>query len=112
MERIAEATELIEDFFARYTRYLTEGDLNGLANIYNYPALAVTAIGCQAITEPQQTREFFSQGQTFYRSRGIHGVRARDIVTDVEVPAARVARMPAAVPAAAEAPAGVEQPAS
>src|SRR5215207_9402684 len=93
MERIAEATELIEDFFARYTRYLTEGDLNGLANIYNYPALAVTAMGCQAITEPQQTREFFSQGQTFYRSRGIHGVRARDIVTDVEVPGIWVGRL-------------------
>ena len=93
MERIAEATELIEDFFARYTRYLTEGDLNGLANIYNYPALAVTAMSCQAITEPQQTREFFSQGQTFYRSRGIHGVRARDIVTDVEVPGIWVGRL-------------------
>ena len=93
MERIAEATELIEDFFARYTRYLTEGDLNGLANIYNYPALAVTAMSCQAITEPQQTREFFSQGQTFYRSRGIHGVRARDIVTDVAVPGIWVGRL-------------------
>ena len=86
MNRIADATESIEDFFARYTGYLTEGDIEGLANIYNYPALAVTAMGCQAITEPQQSRDFFSQGQDFYRSRQIHGVRARDIVTDIEVP--------------------------
>lgn len=93
MERIANATESIEAFFARYTRYLTEGDLEGLANIYNYPALAVTAMGCQAITEPQQTRDFFRQGQQFYRSRGIQGVRARDIVTDIEVPGIWVGRL-------------------
>jgi hypothetical protein len=93
MKHIADATESIEDFFARYTRYLTEGNIEGLADIYNYPALAVTAAGCQAITEPQQTRDFFSQGQNFYRSRQIHGVRARDIVTDVEVPGIWVGRL-------------------
>jgi hypothetical protein len=86
MKRIADATESIEDFFARYTEYLTAGDLEGLANIYNYPALAVTAMGCQAITEPQQTRDFFKQGRDFYLSHQIHGVRARDIVTEIEVP--------------------------
>jgi hypothetical protein len=84
MERIA--AESIEDFFARYTRHLTEGDLDGLADIYNYPALAVTAMGCQAITEPQQTRDFFKQGREFYLSHQIHGVRARGIVTEIEVP--------------------------
>src|SRR5688572_17489405 len=86
MKPIPNATESIEDFFARYTGYLSDGNINGLAEIYNYPALAVTAMGCLAITEPQQSREFFSQGQKFYRSHNIHGVRARDIVTDVEVP--------------------------
>jgi hypothetical protein len=86
MEPIAKATESIEDFFARYTRYLTEGNIEGLADIYNYPALAVTAQGCLAITEPQQSRDFFKQGRNLYRSREIHGVRAREIVTDVEVP--------------------------
>lgn len=79
-------TESIEDFFIRYTGYLTAGDLDGLAEIYNYPALAVTARGCAAIADPDQTREFFAQGQDFYRSRGIQGVRARDIVTEIEVP--------------------------
>lgn len=86
MKPIPEATETIEAFFDRYTRYLSEGDFDGLANIYNYPALAVTAMGCQAITEPQQTRDFFKQGRAFYLSHGIHGVRARDIVTEIEVP--------------------------
>jgi hypothetical protein len=93
MKPIPNATESIEDFFARYTGYLTEGNINGLADIYNYPALAVTAMGCLAITEPKQSREFFSQGQKFYRSRQIHGVRARDIVTDVEVPGIWVGRL-------------------
>jgi hypothetical protein len=66
--------EPITAFFARYTGYLTTGDLDGLANIYNYLALAITAAGCLAVTEPQQTRDFFAQGQTFYRSHHIHGV--------------------------------------
>src|SRR3712207_955863 len=93
MEQIAEAAESIEDFFARYTGYLTDGDIEGLAAIYNYPALAVTARGCLAITEPQQSRDFFTQGQAYYRSRAIQGVRARDIITDVEVPGIWVGRL-------------------
>jgi hypothetical protein len=85
--------EPITAFFARYTGYLTAGDLDGLASIYNYPALAVTAAGCLAVIEPQQTRDFFAQGQTFYRSHNIQGVRACDIVTDVEVPGIWVGRL-------------------
>ena len=93
MEPVPSATESIEDFFARYTGHLTAGDIEALAAIYNYPSLAVTAMGCLAITDPQQSRDFFSQGQHFYRSRGIQGVRARDIVTDVEVPGIWVGRL-------------------
>jgi hypothetical protein len=93
MKPIPDATESINDFFARYTRYLSEGDLDGLADIYNYPALAVTAMGCQAITEPKQTRDFFKQGRELYHSNQIEGVRARDIVTDVEVPGIWVGRL-------------------
>jgi hypothetical protein len=77
--------ESIDSFFARYTGYLSDGNLDGLADIYNYPALAVSPRGCMAVTDPQQTRDFFSQGQQFYRSRGIASVRAKDIVTDIEV---------------------------
>ena len=93
MDQIAPATESIEDFFARYTGYLSDGDIEGLAAIYNYPALAVTAMGCLAITHPQQSRDFFTSGQEYYRSRRIQGVRARDVVTDVEVPGVWVGRL-------------------
>jgi len=93
MDSIATATETIPDFFARYTQYLTSGNIEGLAGIYHYPALAVTAMGCQAINDPRQTRDFFTQGQAFYRARGIQGVRATDIVTDVEVPGIWVGRL-------------------
>jgi hypothetical protein len=93
MEPVIAATESTENFFARYTGYLTAGDIEALAAIYNYPSLAVTAMGCLAITEPQQSRDFFRQGQQFYRSRGIQGVRARDIVTDVEVHGIWVGRL-------------------
>jgi hypothetical protein len=93
MQPVNPPSESIEEFFARYTGYLTAGDIEELAAIYNYPSLAVTAMGCLAITDPQQSRDFFSQGQHFYRSRGIQGVRARDIVTDVEVPGIWVGRL-------------------
>jgi hypothetical protein len=93
MQTVPTAAESIEDFFARYTGYLTAGDIEGLAAVYNYPSLAVTAMGCLAITDPQQSRDFFTQGQDFYRSRGIQGVRARDIVTDIEVPGIWVGRL-------------------
>lgn len=53
----------------------------------------MTALGCLAITDPQQSRDFFGQGQQFYRRQGIQGVRARDIVTDVEVPGIWIGRL-------------------
>jgi hypothetical protein len=93
MQPVNTPSESIEEFFARYTGYLTAGDIEELAAIYNYPSLAVTAMGCLAITDPQQSRDFFTQGQHYYRSRGIQGVRARDIVTDVEVPGIWVGRL-------------------
>ena len=93
MEATTTTLEPIEDFFARYTDALTAGDIETLVDLYNYPALAVTARGCLAITEPQQSRDFFTQGQVFYRSRQIRGVRARDVVTDVEVPGIWVGRL-------------------
>lgn len=93
MNTIPTATESIEAFFARYTGYLTAGDLDGLADIYHYPALAVTAMGCQAINDPQQTRDFFAQGQQRYRSRNIQGVTATHIQTDAEVPGVWVGRL-------------------
>jgi ketosteroid isomerase-like protein len=93
MDTPSSAAEAIEAFFARYTGYLAAGDLDGLAGIYNYPSLAVTAMGCLAITEPQQVRAFFAQNVELYRSRGILGVRVTDIVTDVEVPGVWVGRL-------------------
>jgi hypothetical protein len=46
MQTVTAATESIDDFFARYTGYLTDGNIEGLAAVYNYPSLAVTAMGC------------------------------------------------------------------
>jgi hypothetical protein len=68
MDRLWSA-EPIERYFARFTGYLTAGEIYALADCYNYPALAVTARRCLAITEPQQSRDFFDHGQVFYRSR-------------------------------------------
>ena len=109
MESVMTSTESIQDFFARYTGYLTAGDIEGLVAAYNYPSLAVTAQACLAITDPQQSRAFFTQGQHFYRSRGIQGVRARDIVTDVEVPGIWVGRLVLENLDASEEPAGLER---
>jgi hypothetical protein len=85
METTTQPGESIADFFARYTGYLTDGDLDGLAHIYHYPSLAVSPQGIMAITEPEQTRAFFAAGREFYHGRQIMAVRADDIVTDIEV---------------------------
>ncbi|NIL84493.1 hypothetical protein RhoFasGS6_01864 [Rhodococcus fascians] len=42
-------------------------------------ALAVTAGGCAAISDVQQTRDFLAQGQYYYRSRRIAVAVPRDI---------------------------------
>ena len=85
MDTTAPTKESIADFFARYTGYLTEGDLDGLADIYSYPSLAVSPQGILAITDAEQTRAFFAAGREFYHGRQIMAVRAADIVTDIEV---------------------------
>lgn len=66
-------------------------------------------MGCHAITDPQQSRDFFTQGQDFYRSRGVQGVRARNIVTDVEVPGIWVGRLVLENLAGSGAPVGEER---
>ena len=76
--------ETIADFFVRYTGYLTDGDLDGLAGIYHYPSLAVSPHGVLAITDPQQTRDFFAAGREFYHARQIMAVRPAGITTEVE----------------------------
>lgn len=84
MEHKSKATESIKDFFTRYTKYLTDGNIDGLADIYNYPSLAVSGSNCLAITDPKQTREFFKQGRERYHAQDIHAVRAREIKTEIE----------------------------
>jgi hypothetical protein len=85
METTMPHGESIADFFARYTGYLTDGDLDGLAAIYHYPSLAVSPQGVVAITDPEQTRAFFAAGREFYHGRQIMAVRPDDIVTEIEV---------------------------
>jgi len=50
-------------------------------------------MGCLAITDPQQTRDFFAQGRKSYHARDFRGVLARDIATDAEVPGIWVGRL-------------------
>ena len=85
MNTTTQPKESIADFFARYTSYLTDGNLDGLVDIYHYPSLAVSPQGILAITDPKQTRVFFAAGREFYHSRQIMAVRASEIVTDIEV---------------------------
>lgn len=68
-------TESVAAFLDRYARALSEIDLDALADCYHYPALAVTRRGCQAVSDPAQTREFFAANGAAYKARGIDAVR-------------------------------------
>jgi ketosteroid isomerase-like protein len=75
MSQTTRTTETVGAFLDRYARALSEIDLDALADCYHYPALAVTRLGCQAITDPAQTREFFAANGAAYKARGIESVR-------------------------------------
>ncbi|HLV04537.1 hypothetical protein [uncultured Georgenia sp.] len=62
-------------FFDRYATALSRIDLDTLAACYHYPALAVTRLGCQVITDPEATRQFFAANGRRYHDRGIMAVR-------------------------------------
>jgi hypothetical protein len=68
-------TESPAEFFDRYAVALSAVDLDALAGCYHYPSLAVSRFGCLAITDPEQTRQFFAQNSAGYRRRGIAAVR-------------------------------------
>ena len=69
----------LDDFFDRYGRALSTIDLDGLADCYHYPSLAVSRSGCLAVTDPQQTRQFFAANGARYHDRGIRAVRIGDL---------------------------------
>lgn len=84
--------ETIETFLKRYAKNLTDGNFDAIAKMYNYPALAITARGCQAIENEEQTRNFFKQGREFYFSRGITAIDITDVKEDASVPGIWVGR--------------------
>ena len=71
--------ETVADFFERYATALSAVDLDGLAECYAYPSLAVSRAGTLAITEPDATRAFFHENAKRYASAGITGVRIRHL---------------------------------
>lgn len=65
----------VQEFFDHYANALSSIDLDALADCYHYPSLAVTRMGCQAITDPEQTRQFFQANGQQYYDQGIVAVQ-------------------------------------
>lgn len=68
----------IQAFFDRYARALSEIDLDALAELYDYPALAVTRQASLAVVDPDQTRRFFAANGRRYKDQGVDAVRIVD----------------------------------
>jgi hypothetical protein len=75
MDDMDDRTSSVTTFFDRYARALSAIDLDRLADCYHYPSLAVSRLGCLAITDPEQTRQFFAANGPRYHQRGIRSVR-------------------------------------
>lgn len=68
----------IQTFFDTYARALSDIDLDTLAELYDYPSLAVTRQASLAIVDAGQTREFFAVNGRRYKDQGIEAVRIVD----------------------------------
>lgn len=82
MEHIAHETATTA--LTRYADHLTGSDLDGLADDYAYPALAVSPDGLLVITDPDMVRQFFAAGGEAYRARGIDAVVPGEVHTEIE----------------------------
>ncbi len=69
----------VDSLLSTYAAALSAIDVDTLADCYHYPSLAVTRLGCQAILEPQQTRDFFAANGRRYHDQGIVAVRITNL---------------------------------
>lgn len=68
-------TKTVQDLLGTYADALSRVDLDAIAGCYHYPALAVTRLGCQAITDEEMTKEFFEKNSDQYKERGVDAMR-------------------------------------
>ena len=69
----------LKEFFDRYCRAVTAGDLPALVAAWEIPAFVLSDIGAHAVDSPDDIAKFFAGAKAQYTSRGIVDTRA-DIV--------------------------------
>ena len=74
----AKGSEL-KDFFDRYCRAVTAGDLPALVSAWEIPAYVLSDIGAHAVGSPDEIAKIFAGAKQQYNARGIVDTRA-DIV--------------------------------
>lgn len=76
----------IQDFFDVYGRALSEGDLDGIAACYSYPAYVAGDAQSMAIDAPNEVKDAFSGAAEQYHRQGlvraVPQVRAAETLTD------------------------------
>lgn len=76
----------IKDMLERLGAALSTGDLAGVSNCWELPALVISDEGAIAITEARQIEEFFGQAVGWYQSQGMTSTRPElkrvDLMTD------------------------------
>jgi hypothetical protein len=65
----------IKDMLERLGTALSAGDLAGVSNCWELPALVLSDEGAIAITEARQIEEFFGQAIGWYQSQGMTSTR-------------------------------------
>ncbi len=69
----------VGEFLTRYGQALSAGDVQTIADLWNYPALVLSDEGLRAVSGREEVETFFEGSKADYAARGIESTRP-DIV--------------------------------
>jgi hypothetical protein len=69
----------VGEFLIRYGRALSAGDVQVIADLWNYPALVLSDEGLRAVSGREEVETFFTAAKADYAARGVASTRP-DIV--------------------------------
>jgi len=70
---------LVQSFLEGYGKALSEGDLPGIANCWEVPALVLSDQGARAVIEAGEVEQFFAGAVEWYRAQGLVATKSGSV---------------------------------